>query len=204
MRGDRAASPAAALVQPVLAAVVAVVLYVVAVRLRVGDPDIDRRLLLVFLGALVVGRLVLALRDSSSPRRLPPGGLLDRLASPPAVGPRADPPGLRQASSSVTLARRSAAGRDRWLRADVRAVVEARLGAPLVVPHGAGPDPDAPATGTTAVPGGAAAAGRIPLERILAPETWSLVRPDRPAGAVGEPGISAADLDRVLTDLEQL
>jgi hypothetical protein len=179
---------------------VAVVLYVVAVRLHVGYPDTDRRLLLVFLGALVVGGLVLALRDSSGPRRAPPGGLLDRLASPPADGPRADPPGLRQASSSITLARRSAAGRDRWLRADAR-----RRGPTGSTVGGAHQRARSGCTGhRTTVPGGAAAAGRIPLERILAPETWSLVRPDRPAGAVGEPGISAADLDRVLTDLEQL
>lgn len=204
MSAERATSPAAALVQPVLAAVVAVVLYVVAVRLHIGDPDTDRRLLLVFLGALVVGGLVLVLGDSSRPRRAPPGGLLDRLASPAADGPRADPPGLRQASSSVTLARRSAAGRDRWLRADARAVVEARLATPVVVFAGEESDPDARATGSSAGPGPSAPATRVPFERILAPETWALVRPDRRAGAVGEPGISATDLDLVLTDLEQL
>lgn len=175
--------------RPVLRAAVAagaaIGLYALAVRFRAGDGSVNLRILLVVLGTLA-GLLVLSgLRPARRPGRRSPGTQLDRLARPRAADEPPPPLGLKQAGSSVTSALRSASGRDRWLRADIRSIVSARL------------DPIGPAARGPATDPGRWA-------RELGPDTWELVRPDRPSGAAGGPGLTPEQLDRILTDLERL
>ncbi len=149
-----------------------------------GDDVVNRRLVGATVGLVVLLVLVDELRpiDASSGRRTRRvGGRLDRLARTAPPAPPSRPLGLTQAESSVELALRSDAGRDRGFRASARAVVDSCVPAA----------PGAPPLGPW-------------LESFVAPETWALIRPDRAAEVARGPGLSSAELARILDDLERL
>jgi hypothetical protein len=172
----------------VLAALVTVA-FVLARWLHLGADDLVLRIFLVALGVIGLGLLVAAVLWGTEDRTVQ-GRMLDELGRGDRPEPQAVPAGLKQATSTVTLALRSAAGRDRWLRAEARAIVEARL-ALVDVDGRRGPTRDA----DVAL---AAQAHR------LSPQTWQLIRPDRPADASRDVGLTPDELASILDDLEHL
>lgn len=178
-----------ALTQTAVLTALVIVAFVLARWLHLGGDDLVLRVFLVALGTIGFGLLLAAVLWGTEDRTVQ-GRMLDELSRVPPVEQPAMPVGLKQATSTVTLALRSAAGRDRWLRAEARSIVEARLA--LVDGDGRrGPTHDV----DVAL---AAQAHR------LSPLTWQLIRPDRPVDASRDEGLRPDELAAILYDLEHL
>ena len=163
-----------------VASVVVLVLYGLTKPFKVGNPTLNLRLLAVAIGLVVLELLIQLVHWATAAKS---SRLLDRLARSGERPPPAVPMGLRHATSSIEFALRSAEGRDRWFRDDARAIVQSRLAAGVEVPGHSDP---------------------AILSRRITPETWELIRPDRPDAATREPGLSVSALSRILNDLEAL
>ncbi len=168
---------------------IATVAFVVVRLLHLGSDELILRVFVVALGTMALGLLLVAVLWGTEDLTVQ-GRMLEELEGTDAPAPRPMPVGLKQARSTVTLSLRSAAGRDRWLRAEVRAIVEARLA--LIDAHGrrgASQDVDAALTEQA---------------HRLAPQTWQLIRPDRKADVSRDRGLTPEELAWLLTDLERL
>lgn len=170
-------------------AVLATIALVLARALHAGNETVVLRSYFVVLGLIGLAFLV-ATALWGTEDRTAQGRMIEELGRVDDDEPASVPSGLRQATSTVTLALRSAAGRDRWLRPEVRSIVEARLAL-------------AEADGRR----GAAAEADARLraeEHRLAPPTWQLIRPDRPADGSRTVALTPDELASILADLERL
>ncbi len=158
-----------------------------------GDEAMNRRYLFAAFGVVVLLLLLdeLVPAGGTGRRERHEGSRFDRLARPAAPTPPGRPLGLKHAETSVELALRSARGRDRGLRASVRVIVDGCV--PGAAARSLPGDPD---------PTRALDAAWVAAQ--VAPETWELIRPDRPGDVSRSPGIAPAELSRILDDLERL